>query len=649
MFPRRPPAALARTVLFLLGALALAAATPPSVEELFAAPDIRLPRLSPDGSRVAFLTKLGTGRIGLALVDLARGSTEPLVVAKDEDIGTFFWKGNGTIVYGGDVGGNESVALRSINLQTRRILALAESVARGAGDVIEVLSELRADPRHFLVLGRSNGGSFGVVQLDAVDATRSKITGAFDPFAYNFVADHAGSIRSRDRLSAGKILHELRADNRRLFRTAAETPADIGIVSPAWRTLAFAAGNRTAYVLARPAGADTPALHACDTATRTLGPPLFAPPAGEITEVLFNNDHSKLLGVVFVSDRTHVHWFDAGRAKLIATLAASLPAAELRLVSESDDEHVFVVASTSERQPPIYYILNLRTAGPRPPGLALLGASHAKLVPASLAETKPIVFTARDGLAIHGYLTLPPGTAPGPRVPLVILPHGGPFGLRADLSFNPEVQFLATRGYAVLQPNFRGSGGYGLKFLLAGRREWGGKMQDDLSDAVRWAVAQGIADPARIAIFGASYGGYAALAGVTFTPELYCCAVNCLGISDLGLFTSWSRNFGSERLYETHWVGEGKAYLRARSPVNFVTRIRVPTLHGYGVNDPRVDLKHWTRLKAQLDRLGKTYEFTEEPNEGHGFQRETTRIAFYRRAEAFLAHYLAPDPTDQSQ
>lgn len=649
MLPRRPPAALVRTVLFLLSALALAAAAPPSVEDLFAAPDIRLPRLSPDGSRVAFLTKLGTGRIGLALVDLARGTTEPLVVAKHEDIGTFFWKGNGTIVYGGDVGGNESIALWSINLQTRRSLALAESVARGAGDVIDVLSVQRDDPRHFLVLGRCNGGSFGVVELDAVDATRSKITGAFDPLAYNFVADHTGTIRSRDRLSAGKILHELRSDAHRLFRAAAETPADIGIVSPAWRTLAFAADNRTAYVLARAAGADTSALHAYDTVTRTLGPSLFAPPAGEITEVLFNNDHSKLLGVVFVSDRTHVHWFDAARAKLVANLAVSLPTAEVRLVSESDDEQVFVVASTSDRQPPLYHILNLRPDSPRPPGLALLGASHAKLVPASLAATKPVVFTARDGLAIHGYLTLPPGTAPGERVPLVIHPHGGPFGLRDDGSFNPEVQFLATRGYAVLQPNFRGSGGYGLKFLLAGRREWGGKMQDDLSDAVQWAVAQGVADPARVAIFGASYGGYAALAGVTFTPELYCCAVNYLGITDLGLFTSWSRNFGSERLYETHWVGEEKAYLRERSPVNFAARIRVPTLHGYGVNDPRVDLKNWTRLKTQLDRHGKTYEFTKEKNEGHGFKRETTRIAFYRRAEAFLAKYLAFDPTDQSQ
>lgn len=649
MLPRRPHAAFARTVLFLLGALALAAATPPSVEDLFAAPDIRLPRLSPDGSRVAFLTTLGSGRIGLALVDLARGTRESLVVDKHEDIGTFFWKGNGTIVYGGDIGGNESVALHAIDLRTRRSIALAQSVARGAGDVLEVLSVRRDDPRHFLVLGRCNGGSFGIVELDAVDASRSKITGAFDPLAYNFVADHAGAIRSRDRLSAGKILHELRPADRGLFHAAAETPADIGIVSPAWRTLAFAADNRTAYVLVRAVGADTSALHAYDTATHTLGPPLFTPPAGEITEALFNNDHSKLLGAVFVSDRPHVHWFDAARAKLVATVAASFPATDLRFVSESDDEQVFVVASTSDRQPPIYYVLNLRTAGPRPPDLVTLGASLPTLTAASLAETKPIVFAARDGLAIHGYLTLPPGTAPGQRLPLVLHPHGGPFGLRDDPSFNPEVQFLATRGYAVLQPNFRGSGGYGLKFLLAGRREWGGKMQDDLSDAVHWAVAQGIADPARVAIFGASYGGYAALAGVAFTPELYCCAVNYLGITDLGLFTSWSRNFGSERLYETHWVGDDKAYLRERSPVNFVARIRVPTLHGYGANDPRVDLKNWARLKTRLDRLGKIYEFTEEPNEGHGFKRATTRIAFYRRAEAFLAKYLALDPTDQSQ
>jgi dipeptidyl aminopeptidase/acylaminoacyl peptidase len=170
-------------------------------------------------------------------------------------------------------------------------------------------------------------------------------------------------------------------------------------------------------------------------------------------------------------------------------------------------------------------------------------------------------------------------------------------------------------------------------------------MQNDLTDGVKWAIAQGFADPDRVAIVGASYGGYAALAGVTFTPELYRCAVNYVGVSDLSIIAGYGegngRMGGIDRTFQSKWIGDDAQYLHDHSPVNFVQNIRVPTLHAYGENDPRVDIDHWKRLKAELDRYNKPYEFVREGEEGHGFNHENARIAFYRKVEDFLARYLA--------
>ena len=216
--------------------------------------------------------------------------------------------------------------------------------------------------------------------------------------------------------------------------------------------------------------------------------------------------------------------------------------------------------------------------------------------------------------------------------------------MRDRWNFDPDAQFLASRGYAVLQPNFRGSGGYGREFINKGRHQWGRQMQDDLTDGVKWAVEEGIADPERVGIYGASYGGYAALIGVMLTPDLYACAVNYVGAADLEITfkqrgeDAWRS--GDEFSFQREWVGPTKAYRDETSPLNLVERIKVPTLHVYGGEDPRVVLNHWSRLEPLLKKHGKDYQAIVEGRQGHGFRDEAAAVSYQAALETFLAKHL---------
>ncbi|MDI1251498.1 MAG: prolyl oligopeptidase family serine peptidase [Lacunisphaera sp.] len=639
----RPVSCITRiliTALALICAGSLHAANPPAVpvEAFFAEPDVRSLQVSPDGQYLAFLTTLGTGKVGIALMHLDTGKVEPLVGAKDENIEFYFWKGSEWIVYGGDLGGNESAALRSISIGKRKVVALAESFRERYSDRANeagIIDQLRFDPYRIMIQGIKSVGSynFGVWLLDVRTGERRAV-GSYDPKddTQDLAVDNHGVIRGRSYLYGDKVVFEVRPEADSGFVKVAEFPAN----NPQWRFDRFTADNENLYLIST-AQTDTGALHALNLRTRQLGPVLFHNPAGEIESVLTSWDRSKFYGVSYETDKSYYHFADPGRTDLQQKIDASLPGTHNRITSSSADEKIMVVFAASDRDPGTYYLLNLRS-----PALMMIGKFNRRINPANMQPMVPVSYQSRDGLTIHGYLTRPAGTE-GKAGPLIIHPHGGPFGVRDSWDFNPEVQLLANRGYSVLQINYRGSGGYGYGFMKAGQREWGGKMQDDLSDGVQWAVAQGIADPQRVAIYGASYGGYAALAGVTFTPELYCCAVNYVGVSDLGLITSWARGrFGrGNDMFYREWVGDDKTYKHDRSPVNFVERIRVPTLHAYGFNDPRVEIENWTRLEARLKQFNKPYEVIIQGDEGHGFRNEAGRIAYYARLEAFLAQHLA--------
>jgi dipeptidyl aminopeptidase/acylaminoacyl peptidase len=251
--------------------------------------------------------------------------------------------------------------------------------------------------------------------------------------------------------------------------------------------------------------------------------------------------------------------------------------------------------------------------------------------------------TARDGVVLHGYVTRP--ATPGPH-PLVVMPHGGPHGVRDVWSFDSEAQLLASRGYAVLQVNYRGSGGYGIDFEEMGYRQWGARMQDDVTDATRWAIEQKIGAPNRVCMFGASYGGYAALMGVAREPTLYRCAVGYAGVYDLALmFDSGDiPDSRSGRDYLDLALGSDSAVLRDRSPVNLADKINVPVMLIHGKEDGRADYEHAVRMKSALEREHKAVEWIALRGEGHGVYDDSTRLDVYTSIFKFLDAHLAARP-----
>ncbi|MDO8630913.1 MAG: S9 family peptidase, partial [Phycisphaerales bacterium] len=268
-----------------------------------------------------------------------------------------------------------------------------------------------------------------------------------------------------------------------------------------------------------------------------------------------------------------------------------------------------------------------------------------------LAKMKPISFAARDGLTVNGYLTLPPGVEPK-NLPMVLNVHGGPWA-RDNWGYDGQVQWLANRGYAVLQINYRGSTGYGKSFLNAADREWGGKMHDDLVDGVEWTIEQGVADGKRVAIFGGSYGGYATLVGLTFTPELFACGVDIVGPSNLITFQETIPPYWKP-LEPILWQRVGHPvkdadFLKSRSPLFHVDKIVRPLLIAQGANDPRVKKSESLQMVEALKKAGKTVEYVEYPDEGHGFARPENRLNFFGRAERFLADHLGGRSQDETK
>ncbi len=364
---------------------------------------------------------------------------------------------------------------------------------------------------------------------------------------------------------------------------------------------------------------------------------LATDPEYDISGSLFvDQDSLEPLALSYEKDRQNWIFFDAATEDIFSQLAL-IDQGDIIVGSRTLDNSLWTVAYIKDNGPIAYWLYNIRTQEKK-----FLFDHQPIFKKYALVHMEPIEFHARDGLLIHGYLTYPCGDKKE-NLPLIVNVHGGPWS-RDAWGFSPEVQWMANRGYAVLQINYRGSTGYGKSFVNAGNKQWSKAMQDDLTDGVDWAIKQGIADPKRIAIYGGSYGGYAALAGATFTPDLYRCAVDLVGPSNvITLIKSippyWSAMV--EVFYNR--VGNPETdeeFLKSISPVNKVDAIKIPILIAQGANDPRVKQAESEQIVEAMKAKGLEYEYLLFPDEGHGFVRQENRLKYYQAVEKFLAKHL---------
>lgn len=366
-------------------------------------------------------------------------------------------------------------------------------------------------------------------------------------------------------------------------------------------------------------------------------------PAFDPQALTWSFDGHEPIGAVYGGAHPRTRFFDPDHphAKLTAQLEAAFPEEWARVTSSSRDGRTAVVTISSDTAPARYHLLDITTGD-----MKLLARSRPWLRAAQMSPVRPVRFRARDGLELHGWLTTPRrGQSPWA---LVVMPHGGPFGVSDGWLYDPEVQMLAARGYAVVQVNFRGSGGRGRAFVERGYRQWGRAMQDDVTDATRWAISEADVDPKRICIWGASYGGYAALMGAVREPDLYRCAIGMAGPYHLPTLHAWGDVHRSDwgEAYLERTVGDDRAELLKLSPTTHVDKIQANIMLVQGMRDERVSPEHVRAMKRALEEVGKPYEGFFPSEETHGFYGRENRREYYRRVLDFLDRNIGAGSPD---
>ena len=441
-------------------------------------------------------------------------------------------------------------------------------------------------------------------------------------------ADHLGEVRVA--LAADEELYSqlyVREDNKAEWKLYNYAKTSKVTMTP----LMFARDNRHLYVnISQPNKPDALYLLDLENNSRKL---LYSGGA-DPGQLLLTADGQDAYGVLTHDGKTGIHVFDpkSKDGRLALSLQKAFPGDVARFLNFADDGKTGLVHVFSDRNPGDFYVFDTAKMS-----ADYIFSARKWLDPERMAAMQPISVKARDGLELHGYLTLPPGSD-GKNLPLIVHPHGGPHGVRDYWGFNPEVQLLASRGYAVLQLNFRGSGGYGVDFLQAGYRQWGLSMQDDLTDATQWAVKQGYADPKRLCIYGASYGGYAALEGVVREPDLYRCAIGYVGVYDLPLM--YKDGDIPKSLYGRQFLrmvlGNDTSEMEKRSPVGGVDRIKASLMLVAGGRDERVPISQANSLRKALDGRDYPYEWMLKDTEGHGFYITENNVELYTKMLDFL-------------
>ncbi len=611
-------------------------------ELLFGNPEIASAQISPDGKFIAFRKPHnGTMNIWVKRADEPFANARVLTNETKRPLRQFFWSRDGKfILFVNDKGGDENFNLYAVNpneqpangaevpvarnlTNSEKVRIIGYNVPRTEPDAIYVGMNDRDPAWHDLYKVKISTGERTLIRQNT-----ERLTG------WQF--DNKDQLRLATRSTKAGETEVLRVDADGKF-TKIYSCSVFETCSP----VHFSKDNRRVYMMTNKGEAvDLIRLVIFDPETGKEEAVESDPVSRvDLEDIEFSEVTDELIYTLYIDDRQRYYFKDKAFAEDYKFLQKKLPNREISFDSSTEDEMTWLITAFSDNEPGEKYLFDRKAKK-----LELQYRVREKLPREALGEMKPIRYKSSDGLEIPAYLALPKGVA-AKNLPTIILPHGGPWG-RDRWGYDSMAQFLTNRGYAVLMPNFRASTGYGKKFLDAGNGQWGDKMQDDLTWGVKYLISQGISDPKRIGIMGGSYGGYATLAGVTYTPDLYAAAVAIVAPSNLitlleaippyweSLRTTFHKRMGDPT------TAEGKAQLMRQSPLTHAEKIKTPLLVVQGANDPRVNKREADQIVIALRDRGFPVEYMVAPDEGHGFARPVNNMAMVAMAEKFLAKYL---------
>jgi len=601
------------------------------LENFFKNPDKSGYQISPNGEYYSYMAPY-ENRMNVFIQKRGEGESIRLTSETDRDIAGYFWPNDEQIVYLKDTGGDENYRLYVANIDGTNNVCLTNF----EGVRTQIIDDL-PDQKDVMIIGlnKRNPQVFDPYRLNLK-------TGEMEMIAENpgniqgWMLDHDGKLRVAvaivDGVNQAFLYRPTEKDD---WQTILTTNFKEGF-SPQF----FTFDNKNIIGTSN-IGRDKSAVVEFNPETGKEVKLMYKNDDYDVNNVSYSRKRNVITAASYTGWKRERHFFDKQTEEMFNKLQAHLPGYEIAISSSDDDETTYIVRTYSDKSLGSYYIYDANKD------------EVEKIVDVSpwideneMANQLPITYTSRDGLTIHGYLTLPKGYTMenAKNLPAVINPHGGPWA-RDSWGFNPEIQFLANRGYAVMQMNFRGSTGYGRQFWEASFKKWGQEMQDDITDGTQWLIDKGIADPERIAIYGGSYGGYATLMGLVKEPKLYAAGVDYVGVSNMFTFMKTIPPYWKpmlDMMYEM--VGDPTAdslMLRENSPVYQVDKIEAPLFIAQGANDPRVNKDESDQMVKAMKARGIDVEYLVKDNEGHGFRNEENRFDFYRSMETFLNKQLA--------
>ena len=611
---------------------------PPLIDRelFFGNPEIAGAQISPDGKYIAFIKPLNDVRnVWVKGVNESFDQAKPLTEEKKRPVGGYFWSWENKILFVKDNDGDENFNVYSVDpsaatgeipkaknlTNAERVQTQIYHVPRSEPDYIYIGTNDRDQAWHDLYKVRISTGEKTLLRKNT-----DRLTG--------WVFDNAGKLRLATRSPANGDTEILKVDADKFTKVYSCS------VFEACAPVRFNKDNQRVYLETNRGAPDLIELVLFDPDSRkeevVESDPLKKVDFGG---AVFSELTDELIVTNYNDEKTRRYWKNEFFEADYKFLQSELPNTEISLGSMTRDENLWIINAYSDTEPGTTYLFDRKAKK-----LTNQYTLREKLPRSALSPMKSISYKSSDGLEIPAYLTLPKGAA-AKNLPLLVIPHGGPWH-RDSWGFNSGAQFFANRGYAVLMPNFRGSTGYGKRFIDAGNNQWGDKMQDDITWGVKHLIAEGIADPKRVGILGGSYGGYATLAGVTYTPDLYAAAVAIVAPSNLNTLLNsippyWEagRQIFHKRMGDPN-TPEGEAQLERQSPLNHVARIKTPLMIVQGANDPRVKKSESDQIVIALRDRNYPVQYLLADDEGHGFQRPVNNMALFAEAEKFLAKYL---------